>query len=85
VKNWNLGFLKILRRGEYLDLRERRRRDTKENYKEALPELYSSPNTIRVIKSRTTRWAQYIARMERMRNGYTALVGKPKGRPTWEN
>jgi hypothetical protein len=39
-----------------------------------------SPNIIRVIKSRRMRWAGHIARMEKIRNEYKMLVGKPKGK-----
>jgi hypothetical protein len=42
--------------------------------------LYSSPNTIRVIKSRRLRWAGYVARMGERRGAYMALVGKREGR-----
>jgi hypothetical protein len=42
--------------------------------------LYSSPNIIRVIKSRRLRWAGHVARMGKMRGAYRALVGKPEGR-----
>jgi hypothetical protein len=42
--------------------------------------LYSSPNTIRVIKARKMRWARYVARMGERRGAYRALVGKPEGR-----
>jgi hypothetical protein len=34
-------------------------------HKEELNDLYSSPNIIRVIKSRRTRWAGHVARMGR--------------------
>jgi hypothetical protein len=41
-------------------------------YNEALHNLYSSPNIIRMIKSRTMRWAGHVARMVRkgMHIGY---------------
>jgi hypothetical protein len=42
--------------------------------------LYSSPNIIRVIKSRRLRWAGRVARMGDRRGAYRALVGKPEGR-----
>jgi hypothetical protein len=42
--------------------------------------LYSSPNIIRVMKSRRLRWAGHVARMGERRGAYRALVGKPKGR-----
>jgi hypothetical protein len=42
--------------------------------------LYSSPNIIRVIKSRRLRWAGHMARMGERRGAYRALVGKPEGR-----
>jgi hypothetical protein len=42
--------------------------------------LYSSPNIIRVIKSRRLRWAGHVARMGERRGAYRVLVGKPEGR-----
>jgi hypothetical protein len=42
--------------------------------------LYSSPNIIRMIKSRRMRWAGHVARMGESRNAYRILVGKPEGR-----
>jgi hypothetical protein len=47
---------------------------------EELYALYSSPSIIRVIKSRTLRWAGHVARMGERRGAYRALVGKPEGR-----
>jgi hypothetical protein len=38
--------------------------------------LYSSPNIIRVMKSRRLRWAGHVARMGERRGAYRALVGK---------
>jgi hypothetical protein len=48
-------------------------------HKKELYDLYSSPN-MRVIKSRRLRWAGYVARMEKRRGAYRALVGKHEGR-----
>jgi hypothetical protein len=49
-------------------------------HKEELHDLYSSPNNIRVIKSRRMRWARYVARMGDRRGAYMTLVGMPGGR-----
>jgi hypothetical protein len=45
-----------------------------------LHNLYSSPNIIRMIKSRKMIWAGHVARMGETRNGYRILVGKPEGK-----
>jgi hypothetical protein len=42
--------------------------------------LCSSPNIIRMIKSRRLRWAGHVARMGERRGAYRALVGKREGR-----
>jgi hypothetical protein len=39
-------------------------------HNEELHDLYSSPSTIRIIKSRRMRWAGYVARMGEKRNTY---------------
>ena len=44
-----------------------------------LNDLYSSPNIVRVIKSRRMRWAGHIARIGEERDVYMFLVGKPEG------
>jgi hypothetical protein len=45
-----------------------------------LHNLYSSPDTIRQIKSRRMRWAGHVASMGEGRIVYRVLVGKPEGR-----
>jgi hypothetical protein len=40
--------------------------------------LYSSPNIVRVIKSRRMRWAEHVARMEEVFTGF--WLGDPKVR-----
>jgi len=54
--------------------------------------LYSSPNIVRVIKSRRMSWAGHVARIGEGRDVYRFLVGKsegrrPLGRPRrrWDN
>jgi hypothetical protein len=49
-------------------------------HKEELNDLYSSPNIIRVIKSRRMRWAGHVARMDEGRVAYRILVGRPEER-----
>jgi hypothetical protein len=44
--------------------------------------LYSSPNIVQVIKSRRIRWARHVARMEKGKDVYGVLVGKPGRRRT---
>jgi hypothetical protein len=43
---------------------------------EELSALYSSPNIVRVIKSRRLRWAGHVAYMGESRGVYRVLVGK---------
>jgi len=45
-----------------------------------LNDLYSSPNILRVIKSRRMRWVGHVARMGEKRGVYRVLLGKPEGR-----
>jgi hypothetical protein len=45
-----------------------------------LHNLYSSPDIIRKIKSRRTRWAGHVARMGEDRKVYRVLVGNPEGK-----
>jgi hypothetical protein len=42
--------------------------------------MYSSPNIIRVIKSRRMKWVGHVARMGEGRDAYRILVGRPEGR-----
>ena len=51
-----------------------------ENYiMRSLNDLYSSPNIVRVIKSRRMSWAGHVARMGERRGVCRVLVGKPEG------
>jgi hypothetical protein len=49
-------------------------------HNEEFHNLYASQNIIRVIRSRSMRWTGHIARMNKIRNVYNILVGKPEGR-----
>jgi hypothetical protein len=49
-------------------------------HKEKLNDLYSSPNIVRVIKSRRMRWEGQIARMGEEKGACRVLVGRSEGR-----
>jgi hypothetical protein len=49
-------------------------------YNDELHSLYSSPNIVRVIKSRRMRWAGHVAHMGEGRGVYRVLVGRPEGK-----
>jgi len=51
-------------------------------HKEKLNDLYSSPNNVRVIKSRKMRWVAHVAHMGEERVVYRVLVGKTGGKET---
>jgi len=48
-------------------------------HNEELNDFDSSPNIVRVIKSRRMRWAGHVAHMGEERRVYRVLVGKPEG------
>jgi len=47
---------------------------------EELNDLYSSPNIVRVIKSRSMRWAGHVARVGERKGVHRVLMGKPEGK-----
>jgi hypothetical protein len=49
--------------------------DWRKLHNEELYNLYSSPNIIRIIKSRRVRWAGHVARMGETRNAYMYITG----------
>jgi hypothetical protein len=49
-------------------------------HNEELNDLYSSPNIVRVIKSRRMKWMGQVARMEARTGVHGVLVGKPEGK-----
>jgi len=55
-------------------------REWRKLHNEELNDLYSSPNIVRVIKSRIMTWAGHVAHMGETRGVYKILVGKPEGK-----
>jgi hypothetical protein len=49
-------------------------------HSEELNNLYSSPNIVRMIKSRRMRWEGHVARMGEGKGVYRVLVEKLEGR-----
>ena len=47
-------------------------------HKEELRDLYSIPNSVRVVKSRRMRWAWHVPLMGEARVVHRVLVGKPE-------
>jgi hypothetical protein len=54
--------------------------DWRKLHNEELHNLYSSPDIMRMIKSRRMRWAGHVARMGEKRNAYRILAGNPEGK-----
>ena len=79
-------FENIVLRRIFRPRRDEVKGDWRRLHNEELNDLYSSPNIVRVIKSRRMRWAGHVARMGKERAVYWVLVGKPErkrplGRP----
>jgi hypothetical protein len=77
--NFAYGSVWVLRR-IYGPKRDEVTGDWRKLHNEELHNLYSSPNTIRMIKSRKMRWAEHVGRMGETRNAYRILVGRPEGK-----
>jgi len=54
-------------------------REWRKLHNEELNDLYSSPNILRMIKSRRMGWAGHVARMGKRRDAHRDLAGKPEG------
>ena len=52
-------------------------------HNEELNNLYSLPNTVRMVKSRRMRWAGHVARMGEDRGVHTVFVGSLRERAHW--
>jgi hypothetical protein len=57
----------------------------RKSHNNELHNLYSSPDIVRVIKSRRLRWAVHVARMGEGRGVYRCWLGGPKARDHWED
>jgi hypothetical protein len=49
-------------------------------HNDELHSLYSSPNIVRVIKSRRIKWAGHVARIEERRGVYMVWVERPESK-----
>ena len=67
----------VLRR--IFGLKREEKRGSGEVHNEEINDLYSSPNIVRVIKSRRMSWAGHVNCMEERRGVYRVLVGKDPG------
>jgi hypothetical protein len=54
-----------------------KRDEVTEEWRKLHNDLYSSPNFVRLRKSRRLRWAGHVALMGERRSVYRVLVGKP--------
>jgi hypothetical protein len=54
-------------------------------HNEKFHNLYTSPNIVRVIKTRRMRWEGHVACIEKIRNAYKILVENLKGRDHSKN
>jgi hypothetical protein len=51
-----------------------------EAHTEEVLNLHTSPNTIKVIRSRRMGWIGHVVYMGKMKNAYKILVGKLEGK-----
>ena len=80
-EEWNLRvFENMVLRRIFGPRREEVTGEWRRLHNEELNDFYSSPNIVRVIKSRRMRWAGHVAYMGEERGAYRVLVGKPEGK-----
>jgi hypothetical protein len=58
----------------------RERGSVEKLHNKELNDLYSSPNIVRLIKSRKMRWTGHVVRMGERRGVYRVLVGETRGK-----
>jgi hypothetical protein len=73
--------LRVLRR-IFRSKRDRLTGEWRKLRNEELNDLYSSPNIVRMIKSRRMRWMGHVARMEEGRGVHKVLGGETRGKET---
>jgi hypothetical protein len=64
----------------FVPKRDEMTREWRKLHNEEHRDLYSSLSIIRIITSRTMRWAGHVARMWEKRNAYKLLMRKPEGK-----
>jgi len=77
-------FENMVLRGIFGTRREEVTGEWRRLHNEKLSDLYSSPNIVRVMKSRTMKWAEHVARMGEERGVYrwaNRREGNPLVRP----
>ena len=62
--------------------RDKVMREWRKLHNKELNDMYSSPNIVRVIKSRRMRWAGHVAHMGEERGVYRVWVGETGGKET---
>jgi hypothetical protein len=63
-----------------MNIRDEVTRGWRKLHNEEFHNLYSSPSIVRMIKSRSMRWAGHAVRIGEKRNAYRIVVGKPEGK-----
>jgi len=72
----------VLRR-IFVPKREEVTGEWRRQHNEELNDLYTTPNIVRVIKSRIMRWTGYVARVGEEKVVYRVLLRKPEGKNQW--